>query len=84
MGRAPSEHDRRSGLLGCERLAAPSASAVDVYSFANGCYGLRDLTHKSLCRPGRAWLLSHRGDRRGRDAVSHAGDGAGALPPLRP
>ena len=25
-------------------LAAPSASAADVYSFANGCYGLRDTT----------------------------------------
>ncbi len=29
---------------GASALAAPSASAVDVYSFANGCYALRDMT----------------------------------------
>src|SRR5215212_4484454 len=25
-------------------VAAPAASAVDIYSFANGCYGLKDLS----------------------------------------
>ena len=41
---APSERDRRLACWVCVRVAAPSASAVDVYSFANGCYALRDLT----------------------------------------
>ena len=69
---------------GASALAAPSASAVDVYSFANGCYALRDMTtNRFVVRDGPR-LRGHRGDRRGRDAVSHAGDRAGALPPLRP
>jgi hypothetical protein len=29
-------------------LASPSASAADVYSFANGCYALRDMTANRL------------------------------------
>ena len=36
-----------AAILGCvlaSAIAAPQASAADVYSYANGCYALRDVT----------------------------------------
>jgi microsomal dipeptidase-like Zn-dependent dipeptidase len=38
---------------------APSASAVDVYSFANGCYGLRDTTtNRFVVRDGSSYTAT--------------------------
>ena len=68
---------------GASGLAAPSASAADVYSFANGCYALRDMTAgRYVVREGLGYSAT--AGRSGRDAVSHAGDRARALPALRP
>ncbi len=69
---------------GVSAFAAPSASAVNVYSFANGCYALRDMTSNRFVVRDVARLRSQGRDRPGRDAVPHAGDWARALPPLRP
>ena len=69
---------------GVSGLAAPSASAVDVYSFANGCYALRDMTaNRFVVREGSRYAATAQ-TIGGGDAVSHAGDRPGALPPLRP
>jgi microsomal dipeptidase-like Zn-dependent dipeptidase len=51
-----------AAVLAClcvSALAAPSASAVDVYSFANGCYGLRDLTtNRFVVRDGSGYTAT--------------------------
>ena len=44
MGRPLRSTIAVMACLCASALAAPSASAVDVYSFANGCYALRDTT----------------------------------------
>ena len=74
-----------TALLACGvagAVAAPSASAASVYSYANGCYALRDVTRvaTSSASPG----YSATAGTAGRDAVSHAGDRARALPALGP
>lgn len=44
---------------GASGLAAPSASAVDIYSFANGCYSLRDMTaNRFVVRQGSRYAAT--------------------------
>jgi microsomal dipeptidase-like Zn-dependent dipeptidase len=48
-----------AACLGALALAAPSASAVNVYSFAKGCYGLRDLsTGRYVVRDGSGYAVT--------------------------
>ena len=65
-------------------LFASSAAAVDVYSYANGCYTLHDATTDRFVVRGRPALCGDRLDRGRRHTLPPAGHRPGQLPALRP